>query len=62
MPANEICYQFAFNQLDLPHITHGTGISIISTLCSKLAIFFSLQEESLFYQLIKLYQQGKYLS
>lgn len=43
--ANEICYQFA--PMALPHIAHGTGISIISTLDSKFAIVFILFKKNL---------------
>lgn len=45
IPAKEMFYQFA--PMDLPHIAHGTGISIISTLGSKLAIVFILFKKNL---------------
>lgn len=45
MPANEICHQFA--PMDLPHIAHGTGISIISVLGSNLVIVFILFKNNL---------------
>lgn len=45
MPANEIWHQLA--PMDLPHIAHGTGISIISVLDSNLAIVFIVFKKNL---------------